>query len=173
MSSQTQPYLETTVDKIIRYLKDWDNAQFFKVWFYGDDSDMDIALEQMPCGIVFLIGTNVKQGPTGRDEIQETIRINLVLNRTDYMNDFGDETIGWRKKLELMIQGQDPVTQYYDATTILGVLRTNFTLGNVLTDQTIKITYGEVDRNNPQDTRTGEAWVTLTVTRFIDTPAKT
>jgi hypothetical protein len=170
--AQEPEYAETTIDKLIRILKDWDNPHFFKKWIYGDDSDLLAALDELPCIVISLSGTDVQQGPTGRDELVETVRINLILNRTQYMDTYDENTVGWRKKLELMVQGQNPTGNQYDPTTILGTIRTNFTLNNSITNQIIKVRYGEVPKKDTEE-RTGEAWITLTITRFVETPNKT
>jgi hypothetical protein len=87
-------YAETTIDRLTRILKDWDNSQFFRRWIYGDDSDVIAGIEDMPCIIISLMGTDIQQGPTGRDEMVETVKINLILNRSDYQDTYDDDTVG-------------------------------------------------------------------------------
>lgn len=169
--SQENNYGEETVDKIIRYLKQWDSDNRFKKFIDGADSDMEISTEDMPCIVIDHMKTHVEQGPTGADKVTETIRLMLVLNRKTYMDDFDENTWSWKKMLRLMVQGNDPLNNQYDPTSVLGVLRVNFTMGNYVLDQTMDISYGEVARNG-QDETTGEGWITMVIEHFQQTPVK-
>lgn len=172
--SQEVNFAETTCDRIIRFLKQWDSGNYFKDFIYGDDSDLEIPTDSQPCVIVDLMDTSVEQGPTATDNVTERIKVIIVLNKLTYMDDFGgnDDTLSWKKKLELMVQGNDPVTKQYDPTTILGVLRTNFTLGQYALNQKVAIKYGELPRNGVEQPTTGEAHITLTIDHHQLTPAK-
>src|SRR5690348_14119589 len=137
-------YLETTCDKIKRILQDWDQEGRFKKYVYGDDSDLEFGSDEMPYVIIDLLDTDVEQGATATDNVTETIKIIIGVNRKEYMDEFDNETFSWKKKVELWVQGNDPITGQYDPGTILGLLRKNFTLGNYALNQKIKIKYGEV-----------------------------
>lgn len=170
MSNQEINYAETTTDIIIRLLKAWQRGNYFKDFFYGDPGE--IPSDHQPCIIVDLQDTKVIQGPTGKDEVEETIDVALVLNKKDYMDDFDDTTVADKKMLELLVQGKDPITQRYDQTTVLGILRQNFTMGNYALNQEMNIKYRDVPRNGMDEDPTREAHIFITITRFEETPSK-
>jgi len=168
--AQESNYARTTVDIILDLLKNWEYGNYFKQFYYGDPGEIDN--DNQPCIAVDLHDTKVKQGPTGADELVEKLDIAIIVNKKDYNDDFNDDTMEWKKGLELMVQGKDPVTQKYDATTILGVLRQNFTLGNYALNQEIEVKYRDVPRNGMDEDPTGEAHIFVTITRFEQTPNK-
>lgn len=170
--AQDPAYNETTSDKIKRILEDWDNANFFQKYFYGYDTQMEIPLEEIPAVIINPINTRFAQGPTGADLITERVDILVMINKKDYMDEQDDETISWKKKLELMVQGQDPTTQFWDNTTILGALRNKFTLENYIFNQEGSVDYGTTPKG-VVDESTGTAWIRLTLMRHVTTPNKT
>lgn len=168
--SQEVNYAETTCDIIIRLLKEWQRGNRFKDFFYGDPGE--IPSDHQPCVIVDLQDVSVVQGPTGKDELIETIDVAIVLNKKDYMDQFDDSTVSDKKALELLVQGKDPITQRYDPTTVLGVLRQNFTMGNYVLNQEMDIKYRDVPRNGLEEDPTREAHIFIKITRFEDTPNK-
>jgi hypothetical protein len=64
------------------------------------------------------------------------------------------------RTLESFAQGIDPTSTEYEQHTIAGILRTNFTLGQIATNQMIDIKYGIVPR---KDGPTAECHITFVV----------
>jgi hypothetical protein len=167
---QNIQYAETTVDKVIKFLKG-DNGSltgFFKSFYYGDP--LKIPLSSLPAVVVQLAQTNIGAGPTGMDEIEEKIVIVLMYNKR---NDFGksDKESSAIRTLEEFAQGVNPTTSLYDANSILGILRTQFTLNNYIFNQNVSIDYEPGIR--PDDLLTGEARITFTVKRHIEVAPRT
>lgn len=169
--AQEVNYSETTIDKIRRFLKEWDTASDFKFIFYGDPDD-GIPTDSMPCMAVALEQTDIEQEATGMDQVKETIMVKVILSKKDYIDDFDDETVGWQKKLELLVQGADPVLGQYDETTLIGILRKQLTLGGYNVQNKLSAKYGEVARNGLEEDPTGEAHVRFIIERLVQTPGK-
>lgn len=163
-------YAESTVDKIIRFLKG-DNgsiAGYFKSFYYGDPLKM--AISSLPAVVVQLTKTQVVAGPTGMDAIQETIEIILMYNKR---NDFGknDKEATSARRLEEFAQGNDPTTSLYSANSVLGIIRQQITLEDYIVSQDVSIEYNTGIR--PEDTLTGEARITMVVKRLVQVNGRT
>jgi hypothetical protein len=161
MSSQNLQYAETIGDTIIRFLKEGLPSGYFQEFFYGDPLEIPTSL--MPCVVVEKIKTDIIQGPTGMDKSHYTITVKLVYNKK---NDFGkdaSEVLGVRA-LENYAEGIDPATGEYDTRSVASILRKNFTLGQILTNETMLIQYGIVPR--PGDELTAECHITVQIDEF-------
>jgi hypothetical protein len=145
MSPLPQTSLEKTlVDTIIELLKAEQSFNHFKKFYYGDP--YDIPQSYLPCVAVELLRTQIFEGPTGMDQITQTVQIKLIYDKSaDYKIVDTSEVTGARA-LESLAQGIDPVSSEYEQHTVAGILRTNFTLGSIATNQTMDIKYGIVPR---------------------------
>lgn len=168
--SQEINYGETTSDKIKKLIESWDKNSVFGDVYYGEPDD--VSETDLPFAAVDLLDTTIAQGPTATDLVTQTIKIIIAVNKKDGMSDFDDETVGWKKQLELRVEGIDPVTGQYDPTTIMGIMRKNFTMGNYALNQNVKIKYGEVFRAGIEEPSSGEAHITLSIDHHQYTPAK-
>lgn len=169
--SQEVDYDKTTIDRIIDYLADWKEANEFQKIFYGDPGE--IPSDEMPCLTVDLLQSDVEQAATGMDRVIERILVKVVINTRTYMTDYNNETVSWKKKLELLVQGKDAATGQYDPTTLLGVLRKQLTLGSYTIQNKVSTRFGEVPRGEEgDDETTGEAHATFTVEHLVQTPGK-
>src|SRR5437867_4206443 len=131
---------KTLVDVIIELLRTHEGFSHFKKFYYGDP--YDIPLSEMPCIVVELLRTQILDGPTGMDSVVQTVMIKLIYNkRDDYGSTNTSEVTGVRT-LEAFAQGIDPTSAEYEQHTVSGILRKNFTLGQIATNQTIDIKYG-------------------------------
>lgn len=173
--SQAPNYGLTTLDRIINTLSTWEYANYFKKFIYGDPGI--IPKSDQPCIVLDLMRTKVTQDMTGNDKITEMIDLGLVINKDSYINTLEDQTVDWKKQLELMVQGLDPTTNQYDPTSLLGVLRINYTVGDYIIDQEFDIDYGMVPRNaassEVDENVTGEAHLLFTVTHYQLVPTRT
>lgn len=131
---------KTIVDRIIELLRDNQGFSLFKKFYYGDP--IEIPLSDMPCIAVELLRTAIDVGPTGMDKVIQTVQIKLIYNKqNDFTTAQTSEVTGVRS-LESFAQGIDPTSSEYEQHTIVGILRKNFSLGNIATNQTIDIQYG-------------------------------
>jgi hypothetical protein len=137
--AQNIQYKKSIIDTLIELLKTEEYSTFFRHFYYGDPGDIPVS--NYPCVCVELQKTQITHGPTGMDKIVQTVEIKLMYNKKD---DFGKDPneIHGQRKLEEYAQGVDPDTDQYDEKTVAGLLRKNFTLGNLVTDQDMIIEYG-------------------------------
>lgn len=175
MSFQSPNYDLTTIDRIINTLSTWEYASYFTKFIYGDPGI--IPKSDQPCIVIDLMRTKITQDMTGNDKVVEMIDLGVVINKDSYINTLNDDTVDWKKQLEQMVQGRNPTTNQYDATSLLGVLRINYTVGDYIIDQEIDIEYGQVPRNaassEVDENVTGEAHLLFTVTHYQEVPTRT
>jgi len=151
-------FAKTIVDTIIDLLKSQERFNYFKKFYYGDP--FEIPLSAMPCIAVDLLKTSVDVGATGMDSITQTVQIKLIYNKRDDFTAGDNSEVTSVRALESYAQGIDPASSEYEQHTILGILRKNFTLGNIAINQTVDIEYGIVPRKGGP---TSECWITFVV----------
>ena len=125
---------------------------------------MQIPTSLLPCIAIEKLGTKITAGPTGMDKIVTAVVIKLMYNKLD---DFGQETeevVGTRK-LEEYSESKDLATGEFDPLSVMGILRKNFTLGNIVLNQDIDIKYGIVPR--PGNELTSECQINISFTQLI------
>ncbi len=152
---------KTLVDTIIDLLKQQQGFGYFKKYFYGDP--YEIPLSDLPCIAVELLRTQINAGPTGMDEVIQTVQIKLIYNKRDDFTTAPTSEVTGVRSLESFAQGIDPSSSEYEQHTIAGILRRNFTLGNIANNQTIDIKYGIVPRRGGP---TSECHITFVVDEF-------
>lgn len=136
---------KTLVDRIIELLRSKQQFNTFKKFYYGDPYQIPSAY--MPCVVVELLRTQIDVGPTGQDKITQTVVIKLIYDKSaDYSASDTSEVTGVRT-MEALAQGINPSSGEYEEHTVAGILRKNFTLGNVATNQLMDIQYGIYPRN--------------------------
>lgn len=163
--SEASQYKDTIIDTIIKMLKDNLPNGYFKAYYYGDPIIPPTSL--LPCVIVEKRVTDIPSGgesPTGMDLLKTTVRIKLAYNKRDDFGKNPEEVVGVRS-LEQYAEGRDRTTGEYDAQSVAGILRKNFTMGNIVVDQRLRIEYGVVPR--PQEMITAEAWIDCDFTELI------
>jgi hypothetical protein len=156
-STQELQYAKTIEDTIIEFLKSNLPEGYFKNFYYGDPYEIPESL--LPAICVEKIKTDVLQGATGQDHIIYTVMIKLLYCKKEDFGKNDSEALGIRT-LENYAEGIDPTTGEYDSHSVAGILRKNFTLGQILTDQTILINYGVVPRG---DLLTAECHITVAI----------
>ncbi len=154
---------KTIVDQVIDLLKSQQGFGYFKKYYYGDP--YEIPLSDMPCVAVELLRTQIYEGPTGMDLITQTVQIKLIYNKRDDFTTAPTSEVTGVRSLEALAQGIDPMSKEYEQHTIVGILRKNFTLGNVATNQTLDIKYGIVPRKAGP---TSECHITFVVDELKD-----
>lgn len=170
MNPQDISYSKSVVDLVRDFLSASEYGNIFKEIYYGNPPN-GIPIDSIPCIAVIKDGTTVVQGATGMDDITYKLMLRVVINKKDYLTNGAWDVVLDQRRMEQIIEGENPSTGLYDNTSIIGILRTNFTLNNYSVDQKIDVTYGET-RNPFINEATREAQIRLTVSRLILTPGK-
>lgn len=163
-------YFEDGVDRVLRLMRDTFGSKF-KRYFNGEA--LNPAPSMLPCIMVTETKSRINTDATGLDIAQEEIIIIVVLNMKDYAK-ISDDTVLPDYELRRIVQGQDPITKQYMPQTVLGAIRTHFTM-----DQDTLYNAADVDftpgiRGNKEATiNTWEAYVTITMQRLIPVPSRT
>lgn len=147
-------YQDTLGQKVLKKLEETLGDSLFKHYFYGDN--IFIPQTQLPCVIVDKISSDVDQGATGTDEREQNYVVKILINKKDEYGKDPEESPG-QTFLENIAEGLDPTTGEYSDESVVGVLRKNLTLDDVLINQNVRIVYGI--RARPEETITLEAHV--------------
>jgi len=160
-------FKESFSEVIIRTLKD-NLGDVMRAYFNGDP--VQIAQSLLPCIIVEKENLTVEVGPTGTDERAHRINVKVVFNKKDDFGKMPDEA-NTQRRLEDFTEGLNETTGEYDDHTVLGVLRRNFTLGNLVNNQIVNVDYGVTPR--PQDVLTAEANIIVTISDILTVSNRT
>jgi len=131
-------YRRTVTETVINILKD--NLKPFKIKEYFNGNINEIGQSQLPCICVVKLSSTPLQGPTGMDKRQHSILIRVIYNKKD---EFGKSSNDFmlQKTLEKLMEGIDVDTGEYATASVLGILRRNFTLGSLVCNNNVEITY--------------------------------
>jgi len=142
-------------DEILRRLKQYGDKRI-KRYFYGDPIIINVS--SLPALIVENASQEITQKATGQDEITNTYNIRLVFNKKSEIGK-NPEEVSSERTIAQLVAGRDE-SGNYDATSIVGILRKYFTLGDLINDQQISIDYSIGERG---DIITSEADILLTI----------
>lgn len=148
------------VDKIIKYLKDNCDKRI-KSYYFGDP--LTLPVSNLPAIIVSKRTTNISQGATGLDEADKIYSVKLVFNKKDEIGKNPSE-VAIQRTMADIIEGTDE-SGNFTAQSIMGVLRSYFTLGNTINDQLIGIEYFLTERG---DLITEEAEIIINIKDFVN-----
>jgi len=150
-------YKITVAEKLVNLFKDA-FGDSFRLYRVGDP--IIPGLSELPAIFVTETQLQVLQDATGYDGLKHSIIIQLVFNKKDEMGRPVEgntlDTI-----IDNYVYGRDPSTNEYSTDSIMGVLRTNFTLDN-MTIQTEAIVRKELVVR-PEDQLTAEASINIEV----------
>ena len=129
--------------------------------FYDGDPIL-VSKSKMPTIAVVLNREDIDTGPTGFDKRLYTLTIKVIVNKE---NDFNKEPaqVVAHKTLRDFVEGVKGGIIRDDS--IVSVLRKNFTLNSEVLNQTIRVEYNTVNR---EDIISEEAWVSFTVEKLIE-----
>jgi len=142
-------------DEILRRLKQYGDKRI-KKYFYGDPIVINVS--SLPALVVENTSQEITQKATGQDEITNTYNIRLILNKKSEVGK-NPEEVTLERTIAQLISGRDSDGNY-NATSIVGILRKYFTLGDLINDQQIAIDYSTGERG---DIITTEADILLTI----------
>ncbi len=149
------------VPKVLANLFEANLEDIFKVYREGDP--IIPKTSELPAIYVTEPETNYNAGPTGYDDIVHEILIQVIFNKK---KDFGnpDKGSSLDSDLDSVVQGRDATTGEYKEKTIMGVLRKNFTLDNLVVQNIGTVRKGIIERS--EELITAESHIEITVTEL-------
>ena len=159
--------METT-DEVLQLLKDNIGKGLIRQYFDGDP--VFLPQSYLPAIAVVKTRSSTQTGATGTDELTETIQIRVIMSLMDTMGASQNiETT--HKKIKTLVE--KTYNKQYTSTSIMGILRKNFTLYNNIVGQQIDTEYeiltgGRI--TNRKGVLTEEAHITFTTKRIIYQP---
>lgn len=157
--------MQDIIDKIIEKLK-LSFGDEIKQYYQGDPIAVPAA--NLPCIYVEGDGTDISAGATGTDELVHTVGIGIIIDKRGEINRNADENVSHRRLIELT-QKRD-TSGNFASNSIIGILRTNFTLSNTINDQTLRTEYGIRERG---EIITAEARITARISELVVVPSRT
>lgn len=153
----------TIVQQIVQILNLKFGATFNQ--YYDGDPD-EIPISALPCIVVDIDKTSVKGGPTGMDILTHTVIVKIILNKAD---DYGQdpEHAVTKRRLRSYAAGQLD-DKSFDTASLMGILRTDLTMSQYLTNSEAEIEYAtRFIPNAGALSMTAEAWTTFTCTEYV------
>ena len=157
--------MQRIIDEIIEKLKDALSPEI-KAFYQGDPIAPPAI--NLPCVYVEGDSEDISAGATGTDEIVHTIGIGIIMDKRAEIGRAADENVSHRKLIEL-VNDRD-ANGLYKSNTIVGILRTNFTLTNIINNQLLRVEYGIRERG---DVITAEARVTAKLSEMVVVSGRT
>ncbi len=160
-------YYSDGVDRVLTLLKDTFGDQFS----YFNGELLNVSENYMPCMMVTETASLIDTDATGLDILTETIIIIVVLNKKDDLGGSDDiELTDYR--LRKLVQGQDPTTKEYLTDSVLGALRTHFTMSNDTLYQNMQVDFTPNLRGGADAIATQEGYITITIRRLVPVPVR-
>ena len=157
--------MQRIIDEIIEKLKDALSPEI-KAFYQGDP--IAPPANNLPCVYVEGDSQEVSAGATGTDEIVHAIGIGIIIDKRAELGKNPDENVSHRKLIEL-VENRD-TAGLYKGNTIIGILRSNFTLSNIVHNQILRVEYGIRERG---DVITAEARVTARLSELVVVSGRT
>lgn len=161
-------YKNTIADTIIGLLKTNLGSSFFKQYYYGDP--WIIPQSSLPCVCVDTVEERTIQDATGMDMVVTRTVIKLLANKKDDFNKAANEVVT-KRKLEEWATSRDSSTGEHTQNSVVGILRTNFTMGVGVDNQEITVKYTDTVRN--PDLITSEAQIEITTAEIVAVSSRT
>lgn len=152
---------ESISQRIIRTLKETFGSTFHE---YYDGDPYAIPDSMLPAIIVEQQSARITAGATGLDRNTETVVIKVVLDKRDDFNKDENINNAYQQQRDFIF-ARDPSTKEWLSKSIMGQIRTNFTLDDVVVGQSVDVQYFIQQR--PEETYTDEAHVTIEATELV------
>jgi hypothetical protein len=156
--------MTTIADKLIEYLKTYGDRRI-KEYYYGDP--LVIPVSSMPALIIENRGVGINQGATGLDEISPVYAIKLVMSKKDELGKTANEMACQRTLADILMKRNSD--NNYFTTSIIGILRKYFTLGQTINDQEIAVEFFTAARG---DLITEELELIINIKDFVSMPSR-
>lgn len=152
--------------RILELLKDtFGTSGPIRTYYNGELEE--IPESSLPCIMVSEGLGLIEDGATGQDDITETVRIIIAMNKKD---DIGaaptDDLVEF--KLRKLVKGQDPTTKEYLPQTIMYALRKHITLNDASVGMSVQTDFGPNIRG--VNTFVHEAYIDVTIGRHASVP---
>lgn len=134
-------------------------GKLFNAYFIGSPADI-IPDAAMPAIVFQKVRGTVKISATQTDDLTEVVLVHLLVNGKDGFGSPDDDNTVMRQ-LQTLVEGRDPNTQDYLPTSIMGVIRTNLTIGETIINHDEEINYDVTPR--PNQPTVVEAIITVTI----------
>lgn len=152
-------YNITVAEKIRDLIKDT-FGDYFRLYRVGDP--IRIGQTSLPAIFVTETALEVTQDATGYDGLIHSITIQVVFNKKDEMGrPIEGNTLD--TILDNIVYGRDPSDNEYSEKSILGILRTNYTMGGLTIQQDATVRKTLVIRTNSEEDTTAEATMEIEV----------
>lgn len=137
-------------------------GNYFKAYYEGDP--LQIPKANFPCVIAETLTSTVDVGATGTDDVTTVVALRVVYDKVD---DFGksDDYNQTERTLRKLVEARDPATGYYHTQSIMGLLRSNLSLGGLSFDTKMEASYDIQPRAD--EVITSEALITVTIYEHV------
>lgn len=166
----SQNYAKDGVARVTELLKDSLGASNYT---FFDSELFELETEDLPCVMVSETTGHIETDATGTDLITETVRITIVLDKSDDIGGPQDKNLT-QNRLRKIVKGQYPSTSgiitEYIPNTIVHTLRVHITMDESVVNNSIDTEFGSNFRG--QDIATEEARITVTTQRFALVPQR-
>jgi len=163
--SQKINYKKTVPEILIDLFKVNLSKGTFRTFREGDP--LIFPASMLPALFISEPKTSYAQGPTGYDEITHNILIQVVFDKkTEFGAPAGVATLA--QTIELTMQGRHPTTGVLMLSTVMGILRTNLSIGDLMIEQIGDVEKGYIPRS--EELETEEAHVRLTLSELQSVP---
>lgn len=142
-------------------------GDYFKGYFNGLADD--IPTSYLPCVMVGVDVGDISASSTAHDKITETMVVVVCVNKKDHVGPQGTTDLA-DLHLRRLVMGIDPDTRQYLEQSIMGVLRTNFTLGDGAVDNQMSVEFSPSERGDKVFTQ--ECYITLSRTYQVIVPVR-
>jgi hypothetical protein len=154
-----QVYKITVAERVRDLIRDVFGDDF-KLYRVGDP--IRIGQSNLPAIFVTETALEIAQDATGYDALIHSLTIQVVYNKKDEMGrPIEGNTLD--TILDNIVYGRDPSTDEYAAKSVLGILRTNFTLDGMTIQQEVTTRKTLVIRTNSEEDTTAEATIEVEV----------
>lgn len=162
--------VERVIDLLIATYGAADPEGTFRTYYNGDPEV--IPAFNLPCAIVTQIKDDTAEGGVGEDDVDDEIRIKLVMDKRDDYTGKIDPLNLTEKRLRDLVGRRNAQNEYQDGT-IKKMLREAMLDGVTAIAPTMSVEYGVNPRETLGDSSnvewTAEAWVTFSLQYSVDT----
>jgi hypothetical protein len=169
MMDEGANYYKDGATRVLELMRDTFGGKF-RAYF---DGEAEPGENWLPCMMVMTPRVGIQSGATGTDDLTEQIIIIISLSAKDDVG-ASPEVQLTDYKLRKYIFGQDPNTGQYLPQTVLGALRTHYTLSDAVIESDVEFEIGPNVRGTAeQPVNTREAFITVNLKRLATVPART
>jgi len=156
--------MQNTIDQLKTLIKANINNADYKAIYVGDP--VFIPSSTLPCIIINPESNSIETNDTAQDMHRQEFTITYAMDKRKELNKVPDYVVTVKKMLEIM-EARDSSTGKLKTTSIAGMLRGNFTLSEIATDQFVEILYGVQNRGEREELITAEAQIRFIVEDIV------